>query len=140
MSTDDTAPDGLIPAAILASDTPVAVYGYARAKAGGDGRMLGETQAIIGLTRKEDGCEQYVVHTTPDQPGAFAFYERWSSGGHLLAHVSQPFMRRTSPPSRAWSRGNWRPTGCTPSPDPRHTAGPAPRGASASGSPYPRWV
>ncbi|MER6651933.1 putative quinol monooxygenase [Streptomyces sp. NPDC000971] len=93
MSTDDTAPDGLIPAAVLASDTPIAVYGYARAKAGEEDRLLDEIQAIIGLTRKEDGCEQYTVHTTPDQPGAFAFYERWSSGAHLLAHVSQPFMQ-----------------------------------------------
>ncbi|MGN9821514.1 putative quinol monooxygenase [Streptomyces sp. SD11] len=93
MGTDDTTPDGLIPAAVLASDIPVGVYGYARAKAGEEGRMLGEIQAIIGLTREEDGCEQYVVHTTPDQPVAVAFYERWSSGAHLLAHVSQPFMQ-----------------------------------------------
>ncbi|MEU0136972.1 putative quinol monooxygenase [Streptomyces sp. NPDC006296] len=93
MSTDDTTPDGLVPAAVLASATPVAVYGYARARAGEESRMLGAIEAIIGLTRAEDGCEQYVVHTTPDQPGAFAFYERWSSGAHLLAHLSQPFMQ-----------------------------------------------
>jgi quinol monooxygenase YgiN len=92
--------------------------------------MLGEIQAITGLTRKEDGCEQYVVHTAPDEPGAFAFYERWSSGAHLLAHVSQPFMQTYFAAIAGLAEGDWRPTGCTPSPDPRHTAGPAPRGAS----------
>ncbi|MFJ9349312.1 putative quinol monooxygenase [Streptomyces sp. NPDC101237] len=94
MNTENTVTDGLIPADILASATPVAVYGYARARAGEESRLLGEIQAVIGPTREEAGCEQYVVHTAPDEPGAFAFYERWSSGAHLLAHVSQPFMQK----------------------------------------------
>ncbi|MFE4694828.1 putative quinol monooxygenase [Streptomyces sp. NPDC056749] len=77
----------------LGQPRPLSSGYVARAKAGEEGRMLGEIQAVIGLTRKEDGCEQYVVHTTPDQPGAFAFYERWPSGARLLTHVSQPFMQ-----------------------------------------------
>ncbi|MFE7032417.1 putative quinol monooxygenase [Streptomyces sp. NPDC057621] len=65
--------------------------------------MLRELQSITGLARKEDGCEQFVVHTTPVQPGAFAFCERWFAAAHLLAHVSQPFTlthRRHRGPDR----------------------------------------
>ncbi|MFE5143600.1 putative quinol monooxygenase [Streptomyces fagopyri] len=94
MITNNTVPDGLIPADVLASATPVAVYGYARARAGKETRLLDEIQAVISPTREEAGCEQYMVHTAGDEPGAFAFYERWSSGAHLLAHVSQPFMQK----------------------------------------------
>ena len=94
MTAQDTVPDGLIPTHILTSTTPVAVYGYARARAGQEDRLLDEIHAIIGLTREEAGCEQYSVHITTQEPGAFAFYERWSSGAHLLAHVSQPFMQK----------------------------------------------
>ncbi|GAB7192108.1 hypothetical protein NUM3379_28170 [Kineococcus sp. NUM-3379] len=92
-TTADAVPDGLIPAHVLASTTPVAVYGYARAKAGREQDLLEQIRAIIGPTRAEAGYEQYEVHTTAEDPRAFAFYERWSSGAHLLAHVSQPFMQ-----------------------------------------------
>lgn len=93
-ATDDTVPEGLIPDDILTSTTPVAVYGYARAKDGREDDLLREIRAIIGLTHEEVGCEQYTVHTTKGDPRAFAFYERWSCGADLLAHVSQPFMQK----------------------------------------------
>lgn len=93
-ATDDTVPDGLIPQDILTSATPVAVYGYARAKEGREDDLLREIRAITGPTQEDAGCEQYTVHTTKGDPRAFAFYERWSSGADLLAHVSQPFMQQ----------------------------------------------
>ncbi|WP_432519292.1 putative quinol monooxygenase [Kineococcus sp. SYSU DK006] len=89
----DAVPHGLVPADVLASATPVAVYGYARAKAGREEELLAEIRKVIAPTRAEAGYEQYEVHTTAEDPRAFAFYERWSSGPALLAHVSQPFMQ-----------------------------------------------
>jgi quinol monooxygenase YgiN len=89
----DAVPDGLIPAEVLASPTPVAVYGYVRAKQGRAQDLLKEIRAIIEPTHSDDGCQQYAVHTTRQDPNAFAFYERWACGPDLLDHVSQPFMQ-----------------------------------------------
>jgi quinol monooxygenase YgiN len=55
--------------------------------------LLKEIRAIIEPTHSDAGCQQYVVHTTLEDPDAFAFYERWASGPDLLGHVSQPFMQ-----------------------------------------------
>jgi quinol monooxygenase YgiN len=90
---EDTVPDGLMPADVLASITPVAVYGFARAKAGKAQELEAAIQEIIPLVRAEEGYEQYSVHTTTEQPGAFAFYERWSSGPDIARHVQQPHMQ-----------------------------------------------
>lgn len=92
-TTEDTVPDGLMPADVLASTTPVAVYGFARAKAGKADELEAAIRAIIPTVRAEQGYEQYSVHTTKEQPGAFAFYERWSSGADIARHVQQPHMQ-----------------------------------------------
>ena len=92
-STDDTVPDGPIPADVLASTTPVAVYVTARARAGKEQELAALLRSIIPSVRAEQGYEQYAVHTSREQPGAFAFYERWSSGADMLRHVQQPFMQ-----------------------------------------------
>lgn len=94
MSTpDDTVPDGLMPADVLASTTPVAVYGFARAKAGKKRELEDAIRAIIPAVRAERGYEQYAVHTSEERPGSFAFYERWSSGQDIARHVQQPHMQ-----------------------------------------------
>jgi quinol monooxygenase YgiN len=92
-TTEDTVPDGLMPADVLASSTPVAVYGFARAQAGKAEELEAAIREIIPVVRTEEGFEQYAVHTTKEQPGAFAFYERWSSGPDIARHVQQPHMQ-----------------------------------------------
>ncbi|WP_418517030.1 putative quinol monooxygenase [Curtobacterium flaccumfaciens pv. flaccumfaciens] len=92
-TTEDTVPDGLMPADVLASTTSVAVYGFARARAGKEQELEDAIRAIIPAVRSEHGYEQYSVHTTKEQPGAFAFYERWSSGADIARHVQQPHMQ-----------------------------------------------
>jgi quinol monooxygenase YgiN len=92
-TTEDTVPDGLLPADVLASSTAVAVYGFARAEPGKERELEDAIRAIIPAVRAEQGYEQYSVHTTKEQPGAFAFYERWSSGADLARHVQQPHMQ-----------------------------------------------
>lgn len=93
MNTDTTTTsDGLIPADVLASTTPVAAYVTASAKAGKEQELEAHLKSIISLVRAEQGYEQYASHTRRDEPGTFAFYERWSSGADMLRHVQQPFM------------------------------------------------
>ncbi|MFH8379004.1 putative quinol monooxygenase [Streptomyces cyaneofuscatus] len=88
------ASEGPIPHSILASTTPVAFYGYSRVKKERLEDFLREIRAVIGLIREETGCEEYTVGATEGDACAFTFYERWSTGADLLAHVSQPFMHK----------------------------------------------
>ena len=92
--TDDPTSEGPIPRSILTSTTSVAFYGHSRITEGRQEDFLREIRAVIGLIRAEPGCEQYSVDTTEGDPCAFTFYERWSTGADLLAHVSQPFMHK----------------------------------------------
>ncbi len=92
-TTEVTVLDGLLPADVQASTTPVAVYGFARARVGQEQALEDAIRAIIPTVRAEQGYEQYAVHTTNEQPGAFAFYERWSSGADIARHVQQPHMQ-----------------------------------------------
>lgn len=89
-STDDTVPDGPIPADVLASTTPVAVYATARARAGKEQELEAHLKSGISLVRGKQGHEQYAPHTSREEPGAFAFYERWSSAADMLRHAQEP--------------------------------------------------
>ncbi|MBO0728140.1 MAG: antibiotic biosynthesis monooxygenase [Acidimicrobiaceae bacterium] len=91
---EDVVSSGFIPADIRESTGPVAVYGVVRAKPGRVDELLNEIRTVIELTRDDAGYEQCVVHTTASDPNAFIFYERWSSGRALIAHVSQPCMAK----------------------------------------------
>nr|WTB28667.1 antibiotic biosynthesis monooxygenase [Streptomyces sp. NBC_00830] len=91
---DDAVSEGPIPRSILASTTPVAFYWHLRVKEGRQEDFLREIRAAIGFVRAETGCEQYTVDATEGDPCAFTFYERWSTGADLLAHVSQPVMHK----------------------------------------------
>ncbi|GAA1594383.1 putative quinol monooxygenase [Actinoplanes couchii] len=92
MTNTDTVPDGLIPADVLTSENPVAVYGVIRIRPDRDGDFRALITATVPQVRAETGYEQYEVHDVTGEPGAYAFYERWSSGLALAAHVRQPFM------------------------------------------------
>lgn len=84
--------DTLVPADVLTSETPVAVYGVVRIRPDRDADFRALVASILPSVHAEDGFEQYEVHAAKSEPGAYTFYERWSSGPALAAHVQQPFM------------------------------------------------
>lgn len=90
---NDGVPDGLVPAEALASTTAVAVFGLGRVRPGKDKELETLVASILPLARAEQGCEQYLVHAKRDEPGVYAFYERWANGEDLLRHVQQPFVQ-----------------------------------------------
>ena len=47
--------------------------------------------ALIGLltpTHKENGCINYDLHVSPDDPGLLVFHENWQSKADLDAHLA----------------------------------------------------
>lgn len=58
-----------------------------RAKEGQQLLLEAELRALIGPTRKEEGCLQYDLHRGADQPGTFLFHEVWASREDHQAHT-----------------------------------------------------
>ena len=92
-TTDVPGPEELVPAEILASTGAIAVVAVARAKPGTEQELAAAFAAAIPLYRAEQGCEQYVVHVSDDQPGVYTYYERWSSGADLIRHMEHPALQ-----------------------------------------------
>jgi quinol monooxygenase YgiN len=58
-----------------------------RAKEGQHLLLEAELRALVGPTRKEEGCIQYDLHRGADQVGTFLFHEVWESREHHAAHT-----------------------------------------------------
>ncbi|HKN23990.1 MAG TPA: putative quinol monooxygenase [Candidatus Acidoferrum sp.] len=65
-----------------------------RAKEGQHLLLEAELRALVGPTRKEEGCLQYDLHRGADQPGTFLFHEVWESREHHAAHTRTPHFLR----------------------------------------------
>lgn len=65
-----------------------------RAKEGQHLLLEAELRALIAPTRKEEGCLQYDLHRSADQPGTYLFHEVWESREHHTAHTRTPHFLR----------------------------------------------
>ena len=65
-----------------------------RARDGQESLLEAELRALVGPTRKEEGCLQYDLHRGADQPGTFLFHEVWASREHHAAHTRTPHFLR----------------------------------------------
>src|SRR5271165_2898519 len=53
-----------------------------------------ELRALVGPTRKEDGCLTYDLHRSTDGPGAFLLHEVWATRDAHTAHTrTDHFLR-----------------------------------------------
>jgi quinol monooxygenase YgiN len=61
----------------------------------GQGPLLeAELRALVGPTRREDGCIQYDLHRGSEVPGAFLLHEVWASRKHHRLHTLTPHFIR----------------------------------------------
>ena len=65
-----------------------------RARDGQESLLEAELRALVGPTRKEEGCLQYDLHRGADHPGTFLFHEVWASREHHAAHTRTPHFLR----------------------------------------------
>ena len=65
-----------------------------RARDGQESLLEAELRALVGPTRKEEGCLQYDLHRGADLPGTFLFHEVWASREHHSAHTRTPHFLR----------------------------------------------
>ena len=65
-----------------------------RAKEGQEGLLEAELRALIGPTRREEGCITYDLHRAVDTPGAFFLHEIWATRDHHRLHTKTPHFLR----------------------------------------------
>ena len=65
-----------------------------RAREGQESLLEAELRALVGPTRREEGCLRYDLHRGADQPGSFLFHEIWASREHHAAHTRTPHFLR----------------------------------------------
>lgn len=70
----------------------IVVVARVRAREGFEAEVERELLALVAPSRAEDGCLNYDLHRSADEPSLFMFHETWSSREALEKHLSQPSM------------------------------------------------
>jgi quinol monooxygenase YgiN len=65
-----------------------------RAREGQETLLEAELRALVGPTRKEDGCLTFDLHHSVDTPGAFLLHEVWASRDAHTEHMHTPHFLR----------------------------------------------
>jgi quinol monooxygenase YgiN len=65
-----------------------------RAKEGQHLMLEAELRALLGPTRKEEGCWRYDLHHSIDQPSMFLLHEVWESRERHTEHTKTPHFLR----------------------------------------------
>ncbi len=64
-----------------------------KAKAGREEEVLREILILIAPTRSEEGCINYDLHRSQDDPTLFCLYENWQSREVLDEHLATPYLQ-----------------------------------------------
>jgi quinol monooxygenase YgiN len=65
-----------------------------RSKEGQEPLLEAELRALLGPTRKEEGCLQYDLHRGLEHPNTYLLHEVWASSEHHAAHTRTPHFLR----------------------------------------------
>lgn len=75
------------------ADRLLTVVAKLRAKKGKEDEVRAELSKLVAPTKSEDGCIQYDLHESNDEPGVFLFFEIWKSQEHLACHFETPHLQ-----------------------------------------------
>jgi quinol monooxygenase YgiN len=65
-----------------------------RPREGQEPLLEAELRALVGPTRREDGCITYDLHRNADGPSGYLLHEVWASREHHRAHTQTPHFIR----------------------------------------------
>ena len=75
------------------SQTLLTVVAEIVAKPGKEEEVRMHLLGFVEPTRKEEGCVQYDLHVSNDEPGRFIFYENWTSEEALDKHSASAHIQ-----------------------------------------------
>ena len=67
---------------------------FLRPREGQEIFLEAELRALMGPTRKEDGCMRYDLYRSTEGPAAYLLYEIWESRNHHTAHTKTDHFLR----------------------------------------------
>ena len=65
-----------------------------RSREGQEFLLEAELRALVGPTRKEEGCLTFDLHRSVDTPGAFLLHEVWATRDAHTEHMHTPHFLR----------------------------------------------
>ncbi len=65
---------------------------FMKAKAGAEDELRARLLELSALTRQEEGCEDYHLHSSNNDPGTWMIYESWRQPSDFEDHMRQPYM------------------------------------------------
>jgi quinol monooxygenase YgiN len=68
------------------------VVAYLRARPGRRAELRRVLEGFVAPTRAEEGCVDYHLHISDDDPDLFVFYENWRSKRDLDEHLAKPHL------------------------------------------------
>ena len=71
----------------------VTVTAKIKVKPGMEERLKQEILAVVALTRAEEGCINYDLNQSVDNPSLFMLYENWVSMEALTKHLAMPYVK-----------------------------------------------
>lgn len=65
-----------------------------KAKEGSEERLFEECRKLVGPTLAEEGCVNYDMHRSVEDPGTVMFYENWTTRPLWDRHMESPHLRQ----------------------------------------------
>ncbi len=72
----------------------VTVLARIKAKPGMETQLRDELLSLVGPTHCEEGCINYDLHQSDEDPSHFIFYENWKSREDLDQHLEKPYIQK----------------------------------------------
>ena len=67
-----------------------------KAKSGAEEQLFEECRKLVGPTLAEEGCINYDMHRSVEDPGLIMFYENWTNRPLWERHMESPHLQEFS--------------------------------------------
>jgi quinol monooxygenase YgiN len=75
----------------------ITVVATFQAKPGRENELRAALIGLLAPAREEAGCISYDLHSSPEDPAKFLFYENWTGKPALDAHMQTPHVQKLLP-------------------------------------------
>ncbi|MDD5138829.1 MAG: putative quinol monooxygenase [Verrucomicrobiales bacterium] len=77
--------------------TVVTVVATFQARPGKEIELRNVLVGLVAPTRREEGCINYDLHVSPEDPAKFLFHENWTGKAALDVHLKSPHIAALLP-------------------------------------------
>ncbi len=71
---------------------PLTIIAKLKAKPGSEDRLYEACRKLVAPTRAEEGCINYDMHRSIEDPGLIMFYENWETKPLWERHMESPHL------------------------------------------------